>query len=185
MCQPIPNDRPHEVDCSWIASRFTTLGGTGFDDEVGASESEQYLSAMYFAIVRHHRVSTHQTHCRWPEFALDWSKSQSHLLGTQVTLTTVGYGDILPDTPGEKQFVMICIVFGAFLYAYIIGDFSNLLSNLSHERDEYDTKMRSMNDLLAYIDVPAETKYKVQSYCDFKFNNKEGSISLLEVGTCH
>lgn len=152
MCQPIPNERPHEVDCSWIQSRFSTFGGTGYDDEVGASESEQYLSAMYFAIV---------------------------------TLTTVGYGDILPDTGGEKQFVMVCIVFGAFLYAYIIGDFSNLLSNLSHERDDYDTKMRSMNDLLAYIDAPTETKYKVQSYCDFKFNNKEGSISLLEVGCKH
>lgn len=102
----------------------------------------------------------------------------------------------------EKQFVMACIIFGAFLYAYIIGDFSNLLSNLSHERDQYDStaigfnfsashthttgrvwvlshdissllmlfhfiavchvgKMRSMNDLLAYIDVPTETKYKV------------------------
>ena len=51
MCAPIPEDRPHEVDCSWIKSRFTTFGGTGYDDGVGASESEQYNSALYFTIV--------------------------------------------------------------------------------------------------------------------------------------
>ena len=40
--------------------------------------------------------------------------------------------------------MMSCIVFGAFLYAYIIGDFSNLLSNLSHERNEYDSKLMGL-----------------------------------------
>lgn len=86
-CAPIPEDRPHNVDCGWIQSRLTTFGGTGYADGVGASEGEQYLSAIYFAMV---------------------------------TLTTVGYGDILPNTTGEKQFVMTCIVFGAFLYAYLL-----------------------------------------------------------------
>lgn len=45
--------------------------------------------------------------------------------------------------------------------------------------------MRSMNDLLAYIDVPIEFKHKVQNYCDFKFNNKEGSQTLLQVREHH
>jgi hypothetical protein len=31
-----------------------------------------------------------------------------------VTVTTVGYGDILPDTPAEKQFVVMAIIVGAF-----------------------------------------------------------------------
>ena len=60
LCAPVPADRPHDVDCSWIQSRFTTFGGTGFADGVGASESEQYLSAMYFAIVRPEFCTTHR-----------------------------------------------------------------------------------------------------------------------------
>eukprot|EP01047_Picozoa_sp_COSAG01_P028872 COSAG01_NODE_1957_length_8805_cov_22.976344_4_plen_532_part_00 len=96
-----------------------------------------------------------------------------------VTVTTVGYGDILPETDGEKRFVVTAIMLGAFLYAYIIGDFSNLLSNLSQERDIFDAKMRSVNDLLAYIDAPVEVREKVQSYYDFKFNNKEGASEII------
>lgn len=75
---------------------------------------------------------------------------------------------------------MACIIFGAFLYAFIIGDFSNLLKNISQERDEFDAKMRLMNDLLAYIDAPAEVRDKVQDFHDFKYNNKEGSTSLID-----
>ena len=96
-----------------------------------------------------------------------------------VTVTTVGYGDILPDTPREKQFVIMCIVTGAFLYAYVIGDFSLLLTNLSQERDEYDSKMRSVNDLLSYIEAPAEIRQKVQNFYDFKYRNKEGKTEII------
>jgi len=49
-CDPIPAEAPFDVDCSWIMSREETLGGTGADDGVGASEGEQYLSAFYFAL---------------------------------------------------------------------------------------------------------------------------------------
>jgi hypothetical protein len=147
-CIPIPTEHPYDVDCSWILSSTETFGGTGFDDGVGASEGEQYLSAFYFALV---------------------------------TLTTVGYGDILPDTKGEKMFVMGVIIFGAFLYAFIIGNFSNLLDNLSQERDDFDCKMRSVNDLMAYINAPVELRDRVQDYFDFQFANKEGgSDEIME-----
>ena len=69
---------------------------------------------------------------------------------------------------------------GAFLYAYIIGDFSNLLANLSQERDRFDEKMRSINDLLGYIDAPSNVREKVQNYFDFKYANKEGASELIE-----
>ena len=65
------------------------------------------------------------------------------------------------------------------MYACIIGDFSNLLQNMSQDRDEFDAKMRSMNDLLAYIDAPTDVRDKVQNYYDFKYANKEGSSDLM------
>jgi hypothetical protein len=130
-CAPIPKEYPYDVNCDWIKDRSATFGGTGFADGIGASDSEQYLSAFYFSLV---------------------------------TVTTVGYGDILPETPDEKRFVVTAIMLGAFLYAYIIGDFSNLLKNLSQERDNFDAKMRSVNDLLAYIDASPGIRMKVQNF---------------------
>lgn len=95
------------------------------------------------------------------------------------TIATVGYGDILPDTPGEKEFVILCITTGAFVYAYIIGDFSMLITNLSRDHSNYDAKMRSVNDLLAYIDAPVDLRTKVHQFYEFKYYNKEGPPDIL------
>ena len=81
-----------------------------------------------------------------------------------VTIATVGYGDIMPDTPGEKEFVIFCITLGAFVYAYIIGDFSLLITNLQREKSDFDAKMRQVNDYLGYIDASEETRMKVRDY---------------------
>lgn len=96
-----------------------------------------------------------------------------------VTISTVGYGEILPTTYGEKQFVVFGIILGAFMYAFVIGDFSNLITNMSREKSEFDAKMRSINDMLGYIDAPFELRAKVQEFYDYKYANKEGPASIF------
>lgn len=111
-----------------------------------------------------------------------------------VTVTTVGYGDILPETDGEKKFVVIAILLGAFLYAYIIGDFSNMLGNISKERNDYvgwhpasvsplsvmcwltlemlslqDQHMRTVNELLTHVHAKPVLRTKVLDYYEFKY----------------
>ena len=98
---------------------------------------------------------------------------------TLVTLATVGYGDISPVTTEEKDFVVGTIMLGAFMYAYIIGEFSDLIANIKKEKSKFDAKMRSVNDLLAYIDAPLEVRGKVQDFYEFKYLNKEG-IDILD-----
>eukprot|EP01049_Picozoa_sp_SAG25_P025669 SAG25_NODE_12340_length_282_cov_0.568306_1_plen_60_part_10 len=43
-----------------------------------------------------------------------------------VTLSSVGYGDVLPSSSTERFFTTVLIVFGTFLYAYIVGSFTNM-----------------------------------------------------------
>lgn len=49
---------------------------------------------------------------------------------TVVTLTTVGYGDLAPTTPGSRLFTVVLILVGV---GYILG-FLNLLVKRSSER---------------------------------------------------
>eukprot|EP00951_Prasinocladus_malaysianus_P001906 scaffold13534_cov27-Prasinocladus_malaysianus.AAC.1 len=46
-----------------------------------------------------------------------------------MTVSTIGYGDIVPDTSLERTFVILAMLIGAFAYGYIIGAVStpNLL----------------------------------------------------------
>eukprot|EP01048_Picozoa_sp_COSAG05_P020755 COSAG05_NODE_3620_length_1955_cov_4.852970_1_plen_437_part_10 len=96
-----------------------------------------------------------------------------------VSISTVGYGDINPTTPDEKRFVIGAIMLGAFMYAYIIGNFSNLLLNMQREKSEFDAKMRSINDMLGFIDATEGLRNKVQDYYDYKYQNKEGPTGIF------
>eukprot|EP01050_Picozoa_sp_SAG11_P009571 SAG11_NODE_910_length_6585_cov_7.205520_6_plen_103_part_00 len=86
---------------------------------------------------------------------------------------------VLFRTPGEKRFVVLAIMIGAFLYAYVIGDFSNLLANLSKDRSDFDDKMRSVNDLMTFINVPSQARQRVQNYYDYQYNNKSGKEEII------
>ena len=52
----------------------------------------------------------------------------NHSNGAVVTLTTVGYGDIVPATNIETIYSMIVMIFGVGIYGYVIGNVANILS---------------------------------------------------------
>lgn len=130
-CAPIPEQHAHEVDCTWIRSKHTTIGADGDADYVGASESRQYTTAFYFVLV---------------------------------TISTVGYGDIAAYTQSEQQFVIAIIVMGAFIYAFIIGEFSSLINNMNREKSDFDAKMRKIQGMLGYIQAPDDLFHRVVNF---------------------
>eukprot|EP01049_Picozoa_sp_SAG25_P008726 SAG25_NODE_809_length_5238_cov_5.448336_3_plen_181_part_00 len=65
-------------------------------------------------------------------------------------------------------------------YAYIIGDFSNLLTNMGREKADFDFKMRRTHSMLGYINAPDRLVNRVQEFYDFKFANKDGPEELLD-----
>lgn len=44
------------------------------------------------------------------------------------TFTTVGYGDITPQTPIEKCFVIVLMLVGIIFFSYFIGSISTILN---------------------------------------------------------
>ena len=49
------------------------------------------------------------------------------------TLTTIGYGDIVPQCQEEYALVMVGMVFGATTWAYVIGSITLIVSTLDVE----------------------------------------------------
>lgn len=77
-----------------------------------------------------------------------WGRYVDATYWTVVTLSSVGYGDILPTSRTERVFGIIVIIFGTFLYAYIVGSFTNMLSNMGQDKSNFDSKMRSTMELM-------------------------------------
>jgi hypothetical protein len=89
-----------------------------------------------------------------------------------VTLSSVGYGDVLPSSSTERFFTTVLIVFGTFLYAYIVGSFTNMLSNMGADKSAFDTKMRSVQELCKFLNVPDELEQRVQNFYEYRYMNK-------------
>ena len=89
-----------------------------------------------------------------------------------VTMSTVGYGDILPVHQSERIFSCCVILLGAFVWAYIIGAFSSTLNNLDRDKAKYDEYMRGIKALMRFHDVPAELVERIDHFFEYKFENK-------------
>ena len=50
------------------------------------------------------------------------------LIRQQGGASTVGYGSIFPVTLTERCFAAVCMIFGGFLFGYIVGGLASVIS---------------------------------------------------------
>ena len=79
---------------------------------VDASQGAQYLASVYWYIYLYikYRVLT--------------------------TATTVGYGDIYPNTKTERGLAIVLMIFGVGFYSYTVGNLSAILNNMDQRNQE-------------------------------------------------
>jgi CRP-like cAMP-binding protein len=91
------------------------------------------------------------------------------------TLSTVGFGDIVPRTNGEKLFCMLVMLLGVSCYAYILGSVSIVISHFDvserHEHQRHRQLAKFCND----FNVPMEIRRRLTHNLDFKLNQKQES----------
>ena len=60
----------------------------------------------------------------------NWEKYWSSWYWCITTITTVGYGDILPATTSEKLFCSLVMIFGVIGFSFVTGSLTSIFSNL-------------------------------------------------------
>ena len=98
-----------------------------------------------------------------------------------VTMSSVGYGDVLPLTTAERTVAIFVMVLGAFLYAYIIGAFSTIMAHNDYDKSRYDTKIRQVVTWLKFIDADQETIDRTVKFYEYRFreNNRKIYYNML------
>jgi hypothetical protein len=96
------------------------------------------------------------------------------LYWTITTLTTIGYGDITPQTNEQKIFTMFIMAIGVGIYGYIIGNFTSLLSNVDYVKMNFLEKIEKINTFLNYKKVPAELRESIYNYYNFLWDKRRG-----------
>ncbi|MGE5846500.1 MAG: cyclic nucleotide-binding domain-containing protein, partial [Ignavibacteria bacterium] len=96
------------------------------------------------------------------------------LYWTITTLTTVGYGDITPETNGQRIFA-ICVMFlGIGVYGYLIGNIAGMLAKRDPSKTNYLSNLEKLNALVHFRKIPAELQKKIRNYYRYMWKQKLG-----------
>lgn len=91
-----------------------------------------------------------------------------------LTMTTVGYGDILPVTNREKLFAIALMLLSAIVYAVIFGNVSLVIQSFDAASVRFREKITTMNEFLSYARLPANLQRHARSYLDVRYKLNHG-----------
>ena len=89
------------------------------------------------------------------------------------TMTTVGYGDIHPNTPRERALTLITMLISCVVYAYTIGSIGSLVNRHNMHAAQYKEKMTYVNQFLIRKEIPKELRLKIRRYLEYILNSKK------------
>jgi len=81
-----------------------------------------------------------------------------------MTITTIGYGDVVSVTPMEKIFAIIFMIWGAGMYAYIVGGVCGIIANKDQATANFYRRMDDMNLYMSEHNVPPEVRVDMRSF---------------------
>ena len=90
------------------------------------------------------------------------------------TLTTVGYGDISPQSNTQTIFAIVVELVGAGLYGYIVGNVASILANIDVAKAHFAEKMEQVSAFLKYRNIPPGLQEKVHNYYDYLWESRLG-----------
>ena len=89
------------------------------------------------------------------------------LYWTAQTVTTVGFGDIVPLTAVQKVYAIGVMLFGAGVYAFLIGNIAATIRNLDPLRVAHEQQQERMAAFMHARALPRPLRDRVQAYYDY------------------
>lgn len=100
---------------------------------------------------------------------------------TSTTLTTIGYGDIVPTTNGGRFYTIFVMITGVGFYGVVIGNVSKIFLRADKQREDLKEKIEGITNLMTYFQIPRPIKKEVYNYYNYLLTKKytESDFELL------
>ena len=103
-----------------------------------------------------------------------WSMYISSLYWALVTMSTIGYGDILPTTTAERFFVVCAMLIGTSVFAYVVGSVCTIVASMDKKSSEHHELMDTLNAMARELHI----KEDLQMRCRDFFRYRHSSTNL-------
>lgn len=101
------------------------------------------------------------------------------------TLTTVGFGDIVPHSDSERFFCSLFLLFGVALFSYIQNIFRKTIENLSSYNKDFEQDMLLLYFVNVFkrfnkgLPIKKSVSQKIIDFMHFSWQNN-GNLCLRE-----
>ncbi|XP_037044047.1 potassium voltage-gated channel subfamily H member 6 isoform X7 [Bradysia coprophila] len=83
---------------------------------------------------------------------------------TFTTLTSVGFGNVAPNTDPEKIFTICVMLVGSLMYASIFGNVSAIIQRLYSGTARYHTQMLRVREFIRFHQIPNPLRQRLEEY---------------------
>jgi voltage-gated potassium channel len=103
-----------------------------------------------------------------------WSTYVHSVYWCVSTLTTVGYGDVVPNNNAQTLYSVMVMILGVGVYAYIIGNIATILTNIDPARSRHLQRLERFGAFVRYRKIPHELQRRIHDYYDFLWEKRLG-----------
>ncbi|XP_060881652.1 potassium voltage-gated channel subfamily H member 2 isoform X1 [Metopolophium dirhodum] len=80
------------------------------------------------------------------------------------SLTSVGFGNVAPNTDAEKAFTICVMLVGSLMYASIFGNVSAIIQRLYSGTARYHTQMLRVREFIRFHQIPNPLRQRLEEY---------------------
>eukprot|EP00899_Mesostigma_viride_P010185 jgi/Mesvir1/19168/Mv01189-RA.1 len=91
-----------------------------------------------------------------------------------MTMSTIGYGDVLPFTHWERAYTTFGMLVGASIYAYVVGSVCNIVQSMDAEQTEFYRIMDNLNSFMAAKRLPKGLRMRLREF--FRYRRSNGNV---------
>nr|XP_044248750.1 potassium voltage-gated channel subfamily H member 6 isoform X3 [Drosophila takahashii] len=101
---------------------------------------------------------------------------------TFTSLTSVGFGNVAPNTDAEKAFTICVMLVGSLMYASIFGNVSAIIQRLYSGTARYHTQMLRVREFIRFHQIPNPLRQRLEEYFQhaWTYTNGIDMSSLLK-----
>ncbi|MEN9204668.1 MAG: cyclic nucleotide-binding domain-containing protein [Thermostichales cyanobacterium BF4_bins_65] len=96
------------------------------------------------------------------------------LYWTVTTLTSVGYGDIIPTTPAQMIYAIVTMIIGAGLYTFVISNLVRLFASGDVVKAAFAEKLERVYAFMNYHRIPQPLKRRILAYYEHLWEHQLG-----------
>ncbi|KAG7235759.1 hypothetical protein INR49_002261, partial [Caranx melampygus] len=90
------------------------------------------------------------------------------------SLTSVGFGNVSPNTNSEKIFSICVMLIGALMYASIFGNVSAIIQRLYSGTARYHAQMMKVREFIRFHQIPNPLKQRLEEYFQHAWSYTNG-----------